>query len=80
MLIPLFRKLIKRFLEGGHVSPKMHPIHCPVIAAESQVNGVVDVQAAVDDNRALFRCANRQDGNLGRINDGGEPFDLFYHA
>src|SRR5215207_3103111 len=80
MLNPLSRKFIKLFLEGGHVPPKMHPIHCPMIAAESKVNGVVDMQTAVDDHWALFRCANREDGNLRRINDGGKPFDLFDHA
>src|SRR5215213_1172740 len=80
ILNPLFRKFIKLVLESSHVPREMHPIDHAMIATESQVNGVVDVQAAVDDHRALFRRANRQNSYLRRTNDGDEAFDLFHDA
>src|SRR5574341_448803 len=76
----LSTKAIKFILESRHKLRQVHSIHHPMIAAQGHMNGMTDMQTAIHDNRALFDCANRQNGHLGWVDHGGKMIDLFDHT
>jgi hypothetical protein len=69
-------KAVEFFLKGGHKLAQVHTVDCSMIATHCQVDGVVDKEAIINDDRPSFDCANGQYRNLGRIDNGREPVDL----